>query len=347
MINYLQSVINSVSIHYIPNKSESSSAKLSGAAVPVLEESLREALLKLYFDAFKEPEYYRFDEKEDHDHVLGSMIKTVFQDPEQVHPVSIEIAKHLFNNSDHPSIKSGELLVSYIDDVLIDDELLQALAIVKSENKESFLNQDSFNGDFEIKLDKGIYPAKIDKACIIFNTDSESGYKICMVDRTKPGDEAVFWTRKFLNITKALNDYQRTKVYIQATKSFIEDRLKPAYELEKADEASLLESSKSYFSVNEEFDESSYLDDLFGTQEHIKEEFQEYKTDLEEEKGYPVLSDFKVSQAAVKNQSRVFKSVIKLDKNFHIYVHGNRNMIERGTDEEGRKYYKLYYNDEN
>ena len=38
--------------------------------------------------------------------------------------------------------------------------------------------------------------------------------------------------------------------------------------------------------------------------------------------------------------------VIKLDKNFHLYVHGSRELIEQGIDEEGRKFYKIYYTEE-
>ena len=56
---------------------------------------------------------------------------------------------------------------------------------------------------------------------------------------------------------------------------------------------------------------------------------------------------FEISKNAVKKQARFFKSIIKLDKNFHIYVHGNRKMIEQGVDDEGKKYYKLYYDAEN
>jgi len=41
------------------------------------------------------------------------------------------------------------------------------------------------------------------------------------------------------------------------------------------------------------------------------------------------------------------KSVVKLDKNFHIYVHGRHDYIERGYDEaKGMKYYKLYFTNE-
>ena len=53
--------------------------------------------------------------------------------------------------------------------------------------------------------------------------------------------------------------------------------------------------------------------------------------------------NFEISAQAVKQQARAFKSVLKLDKNFHIYIHGNREMIEQGIDENGRKYYKIYY----
>jgi hypothetical protein len=29
-----------------------------------------------------------------------------------------------------------------------------------------------------------------------------------------------------------------------------------------------------------------------------------------------------------------------------VYVHGDRDMIERGVDEEGRNYYKLFFEEE-
>ena len=39
----------------------------------------------------------------------------------------------------------------------------------------------------------------------------------------------------------------------------------------------------------------------------------------------------------------MFKGVLKLDKNFHIYIHGNRELIEQGIDKDGRKFYKIYF----
>ena len=41
----------------------------------------------------------------------------------------------------------------------------------------------------------------------------------------------------------------------------------------------------------------------------------------------------------------MIKSVIKLDKNFSLYIHANRQLIEQGEDEQG-KFYKIHYNKE-
>ena len=54
-----------------------------------------------------------------------------------------------------------------------------------------------------------------------------------------------------------------------------------------------------------------------------------------------------ISEGAVKKQSRMFRSVIKLDKNFHVYVHGNSKFIEKGFDDEANmQYYRLFFREE-
>lgn len=44
-----------------------------------------------------------------------------------------------------------------------------------------------------------------------------------------------------------------------------------------------------------------------------------------------------------KNQ----KTIIKLDRDFHIYIHGDYNKLERGYDKDrDMSYYKLYFKEE-
>ena len=39
--------------------------------------------------------------------------------------------------------------------------------------------------------------------------------------------------------------------------------------------------------------------------------------------------EFDIHLSAVKKQQRVFKSILKLDKNFHVYIHGRKDLIEK------------------
>ncbi len=59
-----------------------------------------------------------------------------------------------------------------------------------------------------------------------------------------------------------------------------------------------------------------------------------------------IKDSFEISVQAVKKQTRIFKSVLKLDKNFHIYIHGNNELIEHGIEKDGRKFYKIYFENE-
>jgi hypothetical protein len=74
--------------------------------------------------------------------------------------------------------------------------------------------------------------------------------------------------------------------------------------------------------------------------------FKKFKNDFQNENDLEIVSEFDISSPAVKRQSKVFKSVLKLDRNFHIYIHGDKDLIEKGVDEDGRKFYKIYYREE-
>lgn len=349
MINYVNAQFDEVSIHYIGDHAQSEGIKISPTSVKVNDDNLKNLLLHYYFDNFKEPEFFSFTFLEDDIEMnpVYKYVSEIFDDPNQLHAQSQIIAKYLYNQSVHPNIKSGDFMMSYIEDVIVDDELVSAIIIFKSEAKDSFLKLTQRNDHYNIDHQKGININKLDKACVIFNTEKEDGFKLCVIDKSNRNREALYWRQDFLNVESRSDDYYKTKVYIQATKAFVNDRLKPLYDLDKADEAYILNASQSYLKQEESFDESNYLDSLFGDEEKVKREFGQYKKDYQEENQVQLYDNFDVSPAAVKNQSRIFKSVLKLDKNFHIYIHGNRNMIEKGVDDDGRKYYKIFYENEN
>ncbi|MDR1897006.1 MAG: nucleoid-associated protein, partial [Prevotellaceae bacterium] len=81
-------------------------------------------------------------------------------------------------------------------------------------------------------------------------------------------------------------------------------------------------------------------------QPEVIEKFNQYKSAYAKEYEIEIADSFTISDSAVKKQARGLKSVIKLDKNFDIHIHGNRDLIEQGSDSKG-KFYKIYYKEEN
>jgi hypothetical protein len=186
---------------------------------------------------------------------------------------------------------------------------------------------------------------KVDKACLIFDLDREEGFRILNIDHSNRNREALYWRNDFLVLAPRADDYHQTRHYIQATKEFIQDRMPKEFDTDKAQESAAMQRSLDYFSKNDQFQANEYAVRVFEN-DKVVDAFKEFTDEYSKSKAQPMDDVFDISDYAVKKQSRVFRSIIKLDKNFHIYVHGDRNKILKGTDEEGRKYYLLYYDTE-
>src|SRR5690606_17370531 len=100
------------------------------------------------------------------------------------------------------------------------------------------------------------------------------------------------------------------------------------------------------FKEKDTFDYEEFSDEVIGN-EVAASSFKEMIRDYEAEFDTSIGETFEISQQAVKKQNSNYKSVLKLDKNFSVYVHGDRKLIENDYDEErGLNYYKLYYKEE-
>ncbi|MNE34745.1 37-kD nucleoid-associated bacterial protein [compost metagenome] len=115
--------------------------------------------------------------------------------------------------------------------------------------------------------------------------------------------------------------------------------------MSKADQIDLLNRSVEYFKSHDKFEKESFEAEVFDNPEIIQS-FRNFDEQYRESKNVDISDNFQISSQAVKKQSRVFKSVLKLDKNFDIHIHGNKDLIEKGVERDGRKYYKIYYDEE-
>lgn len=350
MINYNDAIFEDISIHRVGNKQRDEYYSLSNKPLAFEEDSVLPDLLLQYFlkPFTKVEEQYRFfhPNGELNLNELWYFIHQFFDDELEFHVFSEHIAKHLYEVTTHPNIKSGELYVTNIRQVSYQGMEYEAIGIFKSENKETYLKVYPQGEDFAIDYEEeAININKLDKGVLILNTESENGYIVLAVDQTNK-QEAAFWKDAFLQVKLVNDTYQQTGNFMKVYKKFVDEEVEQHFEMEPADKIDLLNRSMDYFKNNEVFDEDSFSENVIANEE-AKNIFSDYKKNFEEEFDMPISDGFEIARPAVKKMQATYKSVLKLDKNFHVYIHGKREYIEKGFDEEkGLQYYKLYFENE-
>lgn len=348
MFNLSETIIENIIIHQLDH-SDQSRLSISNEAVTNLKEHETELLLEYLLSGIMEQnEVFKFTFSNG-DHTLNPLYilcTQLFEDHSSFVSTSQSIAKHLFQKSTHPNIKSGDLSIVLFDQVLYEDEMLRAIGIFKSETKDEFLQFDKMEDSYEVQSDYGLALNKLDKGCIIFETNQEDGYVLKLLNRSTSNGEAAYWKDSFLNCLQIDDSYFQTVGYMNLAKSYISHQLTEEFEMDKPDQIDLLNKSAQFFKENDSFKEKEFVEQIFFD-DRIKSSFNDYKDTYQEELEVNIGDNFAISNKAVKKSIKQFKSVLKLDKNFHVYIHGDRELIEKGYDEEkGKKYYKLFYDSE-
>jgi hypothetical protein len=346
-INYAKSTLKDVVVHHVGNPKEDQCLFLSQGSLADRDENLTMLLQKFFLSGFKTPEYYNFTFSNG-DLSLNpvcSFAKAIFKSPDELYESSCSIAKHLFSVTEHPNIKAGDLFVVWFPMLFIEDQVHEAVGIFKSENKHSFLKTIVEQYEIMVNSDEGSNIDKLDKGALILNTDEEDGYRVLILDKSNQSIEAKYWRDDFLRLEPCADEFYQTREFMTLTKNYVAKQMTGEFEVSRADQIDLLNRSMDYFKKHETFDQDEFEENVLQQPEVIQS-FQNYDKAYREENDLDPLQDFAISEHAVKKQSRGYKSVLKLDKNFHIYIHGNRDMIEQGVDANGRKYYKIFYEEE-
>jgi len=351
MVTFFEASLETVSVHHIGNQAQNEMYALSEQPLSFKDEVIPQLLMQYFLRPFeKANEVYHLmhsggnlDLNEVHHYVTG-----IFEDNSQFHELSGQIAKHLYNASNHPNIKPGELYIAHFKNVQIEGNLLEAIGIFKSENKETYLKVYPEKGGFGIDYEENaVNINKLDKGALIFNIEKENGYKVVVVDHTNRGqDTAAYWKDNFLQLKIRNDSFNQTTNTLGIYKNFITQKLDDEFELSKADKIDLLNKSMKYFKEKDTFDMDEFAGEVLANPQAI-ESFKNYKNQYEQEYEMPIADVFEISGNAVKKQQRVYKSVLKLDKNFHIYIHGDRELIEKGFDDgKSMNYYKVFFREE-
>ena len=332
-----------MALHFIGNKQAEEGVICSKSLLSTNDE-MRNILHEYFLQVFLAEEQFHFIHESDlkYNEVYG-MVSEIFDDPESLYINSVKLAKHLYEKSDHPKIKAGEFYVVHFTDCSIGGNHCDAIGLFKSENKDTFLRVWTSEEGLDLTPEQGINTKKLDKGCLIYNLEREDGFLVTIVDNTNRSD-AHFWTDEFLHVFQKANEYFHTNTVLSLTKNFVTKELPQQFEVSKADQADLLNRSVAFFKEKETFDMDEFVNEVIE-QPAVIESFHKFKDNYAQREDIEIADNFEINETAVKKQARAFKSVIKLDKNFHIYIHGDRDLIEQGEDEKG-KFYKVYYQKE-
>jgi hypothetical protein len=339
MFDYSESVIHSLIVHRVRTYGEG--CVLSEKATAFSNENPMTPLLMQFFtNSFKPDIQYVFSGGDDN--MVSKLVSHLFEDPSAIVDVSAELANELHNCSTHPNIKSGDFYCVIIDNLKLYGELFRCIGLFKSESTETYLKVSVGGGAFSVNEEKGVSLKKVDKGALILRNTSGEMFVMAM-DAVAKKDEAVFWKEQFLKLEPREDNFFFTHNYLDLCKHFVTDVYNSENRVSKTEQIDLLNRSIDYFSKNKAFEVGDFESKVIENPEVINA-FKEYREFFETERNVPLQQAFNIEEQAVKKQKRYFKSVLKLDKNFHVYVHGNQNLIERGYDQQkGMHYYRLYF----
>ena len=344
MITYLDAYISTNSLHFVGNKIADEGISLSKNTI-VIDHKLEQSLISYFLTPFDSEEFYQFHHESDLAlNEVYTYVSKIFDNEKQLYEQSVNLAKHLYEQSTHPKIKGGEFYTVYFKDCILDSETLDAVGLFKSENKDTFLKVLQENDNFNLQTEKGINIKKLDKGCLIFNKDRDSGYIVAIVDNAGKGVEARYWLNDFLHVRRRKDEYTNTQNFMTLAKNFVTQELPKELGTSKADQIDLLNKSLDFFKDKDTCDIDDFTNEVMIDPDII-EKFHHYKQRCEDESGTSINNSFSISETARKKQQRSFKRGIQLDKKIKIVIDGNSQNIEQGTDKKG-KFYKVYYNEE-
>ena len=333
-------------VHKVGNPTRGEELKLSLNCLTLNDAVVQKLLTKYFLGAINENELNQFT----HLHDLGmnevySYVTQMFADKETFIENSNKLAQFLYSKSTHVKVKDGEVYIVHLDNIPFENDFVQAIGIFKSENKETFLKVFEHGLSLELIQEDGINIHKPDKGCLVFKSSAAEGYKVCVIDHTNKQQDAQYWRNDFLQVQPIANDYHHTDKYLALCRQFASNEFPEKFEAGKSDQLELMNRSMDYFKNHDHFKLDEFANEVID-QPEIAESFKEYKKNFETARNYEIEDEFDINLSAVKKQQKLFKSILKLDKNFHIYIHGRRDLIEKGVDEHGKKFYRIYFEEE-
>ncbi|WP_283640094.1 nucleoid-associated protein [Mesonia mobilis] len=341
-INLYNAQLENLYIHKVGNRARNEQLFLSQEPYE-LNDEIRPLLKEFFLKPFREKDlqFHKFSEESTIQSLFGK--RQIFEDegdfvpPNKIHEA---IAYHLYSCGNHPHIKTGELYICKIENILINNEKVFAIGIFKSEVKQEFIQFEQKETRLDAILKEGVNLNKLDKGAII---TLEEEPRVLFIDSNRY--DTKYWIEDFLGVEEMEDSDFHTKKYLKFCENFAKDVVRPAED--KQQEIMFMNRAVNHFASHDEFQEDSFLNEVLENPELVPE-FSNYKAEKGAKYKIEDLTEFPISNTAVTTVQKKLKSLINLDTNIQIKLNfinpeSAEKFIEKGWDDERQMYYYLVY----
>lgn len=347
MLKTTNAFITKATLQRVGNKLNNELSYSSEQEIPLTEDE--EKLLKSFFlnsiklsyDILRFTHHISLDYNAVYDNSLKFFNKTI-----SFIEYSNNILNHLFEKSNHPQIKTGELFIVKFDELQFQDTTTEAVGIFKVENKIDYLKFHLQDDALDFTINKGVKLQKIDKGCLILNTEQTSGYRVISIDNNSY--DANYWKKSFLDVEEVLNDSYQTKHHLQLLSSFSNTMVENN---DTFTQKEFISQGIKLFQENETITKDLLQQELLEPFD-VVDSYGEFKTQYKKENNLDLEENFNISESILKKEKRKIKSQITLDTKIQIKLDISdgdtvKDNIEKGYDNERKMhYYKVFYNEE-
>ena len=345
-VNFSEAQLGAMSLAKVGNPSRDEPLQTSKSLCHFQDEEA-ELLTHCFLKSFKSLELHQLHHHTDvESNELFGYASKIFDNPDCLLEEGANIARHLHAQSNHPNIKSGDLCVAVVDDILVSGEKTRALCIIKSESKVPFLQISVVDGDLKLSTQQGIYPDKIDKGCLVLDHNKAIGFSVYLFDKS---GNTNFWNREFVGAVPVKTDDYLTRRYSELCVDFAQKGLP-----EEARQEERMEVAKraiDYISEADNFSMDEFRNVALKDPDTI-EQFELFKDEYEEEAGTELEEEFTVSKPEATKAKKKLRGKMKLDVGVELkfssgFIDQSDSLLEKGYDEKKHmRYVKIYFHQE-
>jgi hypothetical protein len=299
------------------------------------------ALLKSWlFSGFQAEEFFQSNPNESKTPTF-ELLQNIFDDSasDKIHALGEHIALSIHGHH-------FTFIISTWQDLVFDDEMCSAIVVSFTFPSEMFYLGNHADGIALPNLfQEGIPATKQKEALLLFNVFKDDGLRFLFKGLNPRAMALQIIKDQLLKAIPIANPFYHTKAYLTMCNKFVKERLEEDPTVSKTEKANVMQKTINFFKESDTFVEEEFIDHVFE-EEPLGDAFRQYKNNYQLQNHIDLSDQFNVEQTAVQKQARVFKSVLKLDRNFHIYIHGDKSLIQKGVESDGRKFYKIYFEDE-